>query len=62
MKRLVTFAFPIALALAAPSPIAMAQACTADECKNECVFRCIQFGGDYFWCLDVECAQVTCAK
>ncbi len=62
MKRLVTFAIPIALALAAPTPMAMAQACTADECKNESVYQCMRFGGSFSHCLDVECAQVICVK
>lgn len=61
MKRLLTFAFPVVLALSAATPTAVAQTCASgDDCFNECYFQCIKSGHGHNHCTDVICAQVVC--
>lgn len=62
LKRIALACASVVLVMA-PTSVNSAQSCSAmDECKNECYFRCISFGGSHGYCLDVECAAVTCVK
>ncbi len=59
LKKFALVAASLFIAGAAPS--ATATVCL-DECKNECVFQCMRFGGSFEHCVDVQCAQVTCRR
>ena len=60
------FAFILApaalLLVAVPSSATNAACASEDECKNECIAQCLNWGGTFDHCVDVECAQVVCQR